>query len=62
MHLYLPIGVKLNQEGTMNREQGINDFRTSAGRWFQEVQLLLVPRPHLGLFRRPSATDGSGKP
>jgi len=33
--LYVPIGVKLNQEGTINREQGINDFRTSAGRWFQ---------------------------
>jgi len=55
------MAVKLNQEGTMNREQGINDFQTSTSRQFQEVQLLLAPRPQLGPFRRPSAMGSSGK-
>jgi len=27
--------MKLNQEGTMDGEWGMNDFQPSAGRWFQ---------------------------
>jgi len=63
MHpVYVSIDMKLNQEGTMDREWGINDFWQSTGRWCQEVELLMVPRPSSELPRRPSATDGSGKP
>jgi len=47
--LYVHIDMKLNQEGMMVREWGINNFRPSADRWFQEVELLMVPRSSSGL-------------
>jgi len=60
--LYVPIDVQLNQKWTMDREWGIDDFRPSAGGWFQEAELFMVPRSSSGPPRRPPATDGSGKP